>query len=180
MKVTGLSRVSKELIIAEIEKELKKHPTFFVARHDAVPAEKLDKLRAKLRASQTRYLVVKNSLGKKVFERAKMKDILSYIQGACGLAFTGGDPVLPSKTLMEFAKENESFKVQAGYLNGRLVGAEQIKVLAMLPSREVMLAKVVGTLQAPIAGFVGVLAGTLRKVVSALDAIAKKKSQGQG
>ena len=176
MKVTGLSRVSKELIVAEIEKELKKSPTFFVARHDAVAAEKLDKLRAKLRASQTRYLVVKNSLGLKAFERAKMKDILSYIQGACGLAFTGGDPVQPSKTLMEFAKENENFKVQAGYLNGQIVGADRIKVLAMLPSREVMLARVVGGIQAPIAGFVSVLAGALRKVVTALDAIAKKKA----
>ena len=178
MKTTGFSRVSKESIIAEIEKELKKRATFFVTRHDSVPATKIDKLRALLRASQSRYFVVKNTLGQKAFERAKIKDISQHIQGACGIAFSGGDPVLSSKTLMEFAKQNETFKVQAGYLNGQFVGAEQIKVLAMLPSREVMLARVVGGIQAPIAGFVNVLAGTLRKVVTALDAIAKKKSNG--
>jgi large subunit ribosomal protein L10 len=177
MKTTGFSRVSKELIIAEIEKEIKKSPTFFVMRHDSVPAANIDKLRAKLRATQTRYLVVKNTLGQKAFERAKLKDVSAAILGACGLAFTGGDPALSSKALMEFAKENESFKVQAGYLNGRLVGADEVKTLAMLPSRDVMLARVVGTIQAPISGFVSVLAGTLRKVVTALDAIAKKKSQ---
>ena len=178
MKTTGFSRVSKESIITEIEKELKKRPTFFVARHDAVPADKIDKLRAKLRASQTRYLVVKNTLGQKAFERAKLKDVSQHIQSACGIAFTGGDPGLSSKTLMDFSKENETFKVQMGFLNGQLVGLEQVKVLAMLPSREVMLARVAGTLQAPISGFVQVLAGTLRKVVAALDAIAKKKTNG--
>ena len=82
------------------------------------------------------------------------------------------------KTLVEFAKENESFKVEAGFLSGKLVSKEQVKVLATLPSREVMLARVVGGIQAPISGFVGVLAGTLRKVVTAFDAIAKKKSNG--
>ena len=178
MKTTGFSRVSKESIISEIEKEIKKHPTFFITRHESVPAAKIDKLRAKLRATQARYFVVKNTLGHKAFERAKIKGVAEYIQGACGIAFSGGDPVLSSKALMEFGKENETFKVQAGYLNGQLVGAEQVKVLAMLPSREVMLARVVGGIQAPISGFVSVLAGTLRKVVTALDAIAKKKTNG--
>lgn len=178
MKVTGFSRVSKDLIIKEIEKELKKGEPFFVARHDTVPATSLDKLRSKLRGSKTRYLVVKNTLGQKAFERAKLKEVADTIQGACGIAFTSGDPVGPSKVLVEFAKENESFKVQAGYMQGKLMSMDQIKVLASLPSREVLLAKVVGQMQAPISGFVNVLAGTLRKFVNVVDAIQKKKSQG--
>ena len=177
MKVTGFSRVSKDLIIKEIEKEIKRGEPFFVARHDAVPASNIDKLRAKLRGSKTRYFVVKNTLGQKAFERAKLQDIADKIQGACGIAFTSGDAVASSKVLMEFAKENESFKVQAGYMGGRLMSVDQVKVLASLPSREVLLAKVVGTMQAPISGFVNVLAGTLRKLVNVVDAIQKKKSQ---
>lgn len=178
MKVTGYSRVSKDLIIKEIEKELKKGEPFFVVRHDAVPATNIDKLRAKLRGSKTRYLVVKNTLGQKAFERAKLKEISETIQGACGIAFTSGDAVAPSKVLMDFAKENETFKVQAGFMQGKLMSVDQIKVLANLPSREVLLAKVVGGMQAPISGFVNVLSGTLRKFVNVMDAIAKKKSQG--
>ena len=176
MKTTGFSRVSKESIISEIERELKNRSTFFVVRHDTVSADKIDKLRVKLRASQTRYFVVKNSLGQKAFERAKLKDMSAYIQGACGIAFTGGDPALTSKALMDFAKENESFKVQAAYMSGQLVAADRVKLLASLPSREVMLSKVIGGIQAPLSGFVGVLAGTLRKVVTVLDAVAKKKT----
>jgi len=177
MKTTGFSRVSKELIIAELEKEIKKRPTFFIANHGTVPADKMDKLRAKLRLSQSRYFVVKNTLGQKAFERAKLKEFSEFIHGACGISFTSGDPVLSSKTLMDFSKENESFKVQAGCLNGQVVGLDQIKILASLPSREVLLSKVLGTMQAPIAGFVSVLAGTLRKFVNVVDAIQKKKSQ---
>ena len=176
MKTTGFSRVSKESIISEIENEIKKRPTFFIVNHETVPSNKLDKLRTKLRAAQGRYFVVKNTLGVKAFERAKLKEYTEHIVGACGIAFTTGDPVVSSKALMDFSKENENFKVKVGSLNGRLVGLDQIKVLASLPSREVMLSKVLGTMQAPISGFVSVLAGTLRKVVTALDAIAKKKS----
>jgi large subunit ribosomal protein L10 len=178
MKVTGLSRVSKDLIIKEIEKELKRGEPFFVARHDKVPATNIDKLRAKLRSAKTRYLVVKNTLGQRALERANLKELAGHVQGACGIAFTSGDAVMPSKLLMEFAKENESFKVQAGYMQGRAMSLDQIKVLASLPSREVLLSKVVGTIQAPISGFVNVLAGTLRKFVNVVDAIAKKKTQG--
>ena len=119
MKVTGFSRVSKDLIIKEVEKELKGRETFFIARHDAVSATGIDKLRAKLRATKSRYFVVKNTLGRIAFERSKMKDLSQHIEGACGIAFTDGDPVLSSKILMDFAKENESFKVQAGYLRGK-------------------------------------------------------------
>lgn len=177
MKVTGLSRVSKDSIIKDIEKELKKGEPFFVARHDAVSATSIDKLRAKLRGAQTRYFVVKNTLGQKALERAKLKELTGHIQGACGIAFTSGDAVASSKVLMEFAKENENFKVQGGYMQGRLVSVDQIKVLASLPSREVLLSKVVGAMQAPISGFVNVLAGTLRKFVNVVDAIARKKTK---
>ena len=177
MKATGLSRFSKDSIIKEIEQELKNRDTFFIARHDAVPAANIDKLRAKLRGTKTRYLVVKNTLGQKAMERANLKELSGYIQGACGLAFSSGDAALSSKALMDFAKENENFKVQIGYMGGQVVSADRIKILASLPSREVLLSRVAGGMQAPISGFVCVLAGTLRKLIHAVDAVMKKKNQ---
>lgn len=177
MKVTGLSRVSKDIIIGELERELKARPTFFVVQHGTLSATSIDKLRAKLRPSKTRYFAIKNSLGKKALERAKLAQFSDHLQGSCGIAFTDGDVVASSKTLVEFAKENEIFKIQSAYLNGEMVGVEQVKTLASLPSREVLIAKVVGGVQAPISRFVGVLSGTVRQIVTVLDAIAKKKAQ---
>lgn len=175
MKATGYSRVSKEKLIGEIEKELKSRPTFFVAQHGTISATALDKLRAKLRASQTRYLVVKNTLGRKALDRVNLKGLAEHLNGSCGIAFTSGDVVASSKTLVDFAKENEMFKVQSAYLNGEIVGADKVKMLASLPPKEVLIARVVGRVQAPISRFVGVLSGTIRKIVTVLDAVAKKK-----
>ncbi len=175
MKTTGLSLVSKDLIIKQIEREIKANPVFFVTQHATVCGSKMDKLRSKLRHSKAKYMVVKSRLGQKAFEKSNFKDMAQTFNGACGITFTSGDPVAPCKVLVDFAKENEAFKIQSGYFNGQIIGADQIKSLAGLPSREVLLARVAGGIQAPIFGFVQVLAGTLRKAVTVLDAIAKKK-----
>ena len=175
MKATGLSRLSKDLIIKQIEKEIQARPIFFVTQHAAVSGTNMDQLRARLRQSNAKYLVVKNRLGRKAFEKARLKDVAEMLTGACGITFTSGDPVGPCKVLVNFARENETFKIQTGYLNGQKLGADQIKSLASLPSREVLLARVIGGIQAPISGLAQVLSGTLRKVVTVLDALAKKK-----
>jgi large subunit ribosomal protein L10 len=176
MKTTGFSRVSKDIVIKELEKELKARPSFFIAQHGTISATALDKLRAKLRQTNTRYFVVKNSLGKKALEKANLKQFSDSLSGSCGIAFTSGDIVASSKALVDFSKENETFKIQNAYFNGEMVGVDKVKVLASLPSKEVLIARVVGGIQTPISRFVGVLSGTLRSVVTALDAIAKKKA----
>jgi large subunit ribosomal protein L10 len=176
MKTTGFSRVSKDIIISELEKEFKSRPAFFVAQHGTISATSLDQLRAKLRATNTRYFVVKNSLGKKALEKANLSQFSDSLSGSCGIAFSSGDIVASSKVLVDFAKDNVTFKVQNAYFNGEVVGADKVKILASLPSREVLLSRMVGGMQSPIRGFVQVLAGTIRQVVTVFDAIAKKKA----
>ncbi len=176
MKVTGFSRVSKDLTIAQIEKELKDRPFLCITQHGTLSAPNMDALRTKLRASNSRYFVVKNSLGRIALERANLKSVADGLTGACGIVFSSGDPAQSSKTLIDFAKNNETFKIQSGYMNGNVISTAQIKILAELPSREVLLGKIAGGMQAPISRFVGVLAGTMRKMVTVLDAIAKKKN----
>lgn len=178
MKTTGFSRVSKDLIIKEIQQEIKQKSSFFVSEHATVSASAMDKLRAKLRQSGSRYIAVKKSLGKKALENSNLKEIASQMDGACGITFTSGDVVVSSKILVDFAKDNASFKIQNGYMNGQIISASDIKALASLPAKEVLIARVVGGVAAPISRFVGVLSGTIRKVVNVLDAVAKKKGNG--
>ena len=180
MKETCFSRVSKNLIITQIEKELDQKPTFFITQYSGVNAGSLDKLRVKLRGANSRYLVVKNSLGRKALGKGKFSSLVGSMTGACGIAFSSGDPVLSSKILVDFSKENEGFRVQSGFIDGAVIGADQVKVLANLPSREVLIARVIGGIQAPISRFAGVLLGTVRRIVTVLDAIAKKKNSKTG
>ena len=177
MKAAGFSRISKELITSEIEKEIGRRPAFFIAQHSRVAATALDRLRARLRQAGSRYFVVKNSLAKRALEKSKLDKLCPGLVGSCGIAFSSGDPAASSKILVEFAKENESFRIQQAYLNGEVMTADQVKVLASLPSREVLIAKVVGGIATPLSRFVGVLSGTMRKFVLVLDAIAKKKNE---
>ena len=178
MKATGLSRVAKDLTIRRIEQEIKAKPNLFVSRVTSVPASNVDKLRRKLQASGSSYMIVKNSLCRRALVSTHMEALTDSFQGMCGIAFTAGDPVASSKVLMDFAKENEAFKVQGALVNGQFLGADQIKVLASLPAKEVLIARVVGGIQTPLSRFVGVLSGTVRQVLNVLDAIAKKKGTG--
>ncbi|PIU39851.1 MAG: 50S ribosomal protein L10 [Candidatus Omnitrophica bacterium CG07_land_8_20_14_0_80_50_8] len=175
MKETGFSRVSKNLIITQIEKELDSRPAFFITQHTGVSASSLDKLRVKLRGANSRYLVVKNSLGRRALDRGKFASLIKHVTGACGIAFSSGDPVLSSKILMDFSRENAGFKVQSGFIDGAPIGVDEVKQLANLPAKNVLVSQVIGGVQAPLSRFVGVLSGTLRKIVTVLDAIAKKK-----
>ena|SRR3989338_8474275 len=175
MKESGLSRLSKNLIIKQVEKELEMSNAFFLTQHTAVPAASMDKLRANLRSVNTKYMAVKNSLGKKALGNEKYSNLSEFMTGACGFVFLSEDVVGSSKVLMDFAKGNEGFKVRSGFMGGALINGEQVKALANLPSREVLITRVVCGVKAPISSFVKVLSGTIRKVVNVLDAIAKKK-----
>ena len=79
------------------------------------------------------------------------------------------------KIVCEFAKENKELKVKVGVLDGKVIGADEIKALASLPPKEVLIAKMLGSMNAPISGFVNVLQGTIRNVVYALEAVRKQK-----
>ena len=101
------------------------------------------------------------------------------MSGTTALAISTTDPVAPAKVLSDFQKEInktvKTFNIKAGILDGKVIDAEGVKALAELPSREVLLAKLAGTMQAPISGLVSVMAGTIRKFVYAVDAVRQQK-----
>lgn len=134
-------------------------------------------LRNKLRQEKVALQVSKKTLLKKAFSAAKVADLdLSALQGNIAVAFGKEDEVAPAKILNSFAKENEQLQLEFGLLDGQLLTLEKIKELAMLPSKLELLAKVVGTINAPLSGLVNVLAGNLRGLVNALNAIKNTKS----
>ena len=90
------------------------------------------------------------------------------------------DPVAAAKILVDFAKKNDKLEIKAGFVDGKVINVDEVKALAELPPREVLIAKVLGGFNAPISGFVNVLNGNLRGLAVALNAIAEKKAaEGQ-
>jgi large subunit ribosomal protein L10 len=104
-----------------------------------------------------------------------MDGITDGITGSCAVGYGSGDPVTVSKVFVDFAKENANLRLKYGYVDGKVIKLETIKELAALPSRQVLLTRLVSCLNSPITGFVSTCSGVINKFVYALSEISKKK-----
>ncbi|MEG2857538.1 MAG: 50S ribosomal protein L10, partial [Clostridia bacterium] len=103
-----------------------------------------------------------------------LEDVLS---GTTAVAISMTDPVAPAKIIAEFAKKSKDvFNIKAGFVDGKVIDSAEVQALAELPSREVLIAKMLGSMQAPITGFVRVLSGNITGLAIALNAIAEQKA----
>ena len=132
-------------------------------------------LRRKMREAGVHYNVVKNTLLRIAAQEVGIEGLEPSLEKNTAIAVAPEDPVSVAKIVCDFAKENKELKVKVGVLDGKVIGAEEIKALAALPPKEVLVAKLLGSMNAPISGFVNVLQGTIRNVVYALDAVRKQK-----
>ncbi len=165
----------KQAVVAELATKLKSASSGVLVDYKGITVLNDTKLRANLRKAGVEYSVVKNTLTSLAAKEAGIDGMDSVLSGTTSLAISMDDPVAPAKILSEFASKNEKFKIKGGFVDGKFVGPEQIKALAELPPREVLIARVLGGLNAPISGFVNVLNGNIRGLVVALNAIAEKK-----
>lgn len=132
-------------------------------------------LRRKMREAGVHYNVVKNTLLRIAAQEAGIEGLEPSLEKNTAIAVSPEDPVAVAKVICDFAKENKELKVKVGILDGQVIDAEAIKALASLPPKEVLIAKMLGSMNAPISGFVNVLQGTIRNVVYALEAVRKAK-----
>jgi large subunit ribosomal protein L10 len=134
-------------------------------------------LRRELRKEASTYSVVKNTLFEKALDDERRKLLESILAGPTGVAFVGEDPIGAAKALTHFASETKKLHIKAAIIDGRLYDTAEIASLAKLPRRPELLAKLVGTLKAPMYGLVSVLSGNSRKLVQLLDAIRIQKAE---
>ena len=163
-------------MLKELVKTLESKNYIFFARHQGLSAADFVELRRKLEKAANRTLVVKNTITRLAFKQIGAKDVNGVIKGSMFLAVAEKDPQIVSKILVDFAKGRENFTLDCAYLEGQLFPAQQLKSLADLPSRDVLIASVAGGLNAPISGFVNVLGQLIRSLAIALDQIQKTKA----
>jgi len=128
-------------------------------------------LRRRLRESGVEYKVVKNTLARFAAERAGRNDLVSFFEGPVAIAFGYGDITEPARALTDYISASKaSLNIKGGFLSDRLLTSEEVTVLSTLPSREILLAKVVGGMQSPITTLVSCLATPIRGVIGLLQA----------
>lgn len=134
-------------------------------------------LRSKMREAGVKYMVAKNTFIRIAAQEAGIEGLDAYLEHNTAVAFSAEDPVAPAKILNDFSKDHKALEIKAGVLDGKVIGLDEVKTVAELPSREELLAKLVGSMQAPISGLVNVLQGTIRNFVYTLEAVRQKKEQ---
>lgn len=166
----------KKAVVSSLADQMKNASSGVLVDYKGITVADDTKLRRELRKAGVEYAVVKNTMLRLAADQTGLKELDPVLSGTTALAVSATDPVAPAKILNAYAKKNDNFKIKAGFVDGKVISPKEVASLAELPSREVLISRVLGGLNAPISGFVNVLNGNIRGLVVALNAIAEKKS----
>ncbi len=136
-------------------------------------------MRRALRAAGVEYAVVKNTLTRIAANQVGFEALDPILNGPTAMAVCQSDPVAAAKIICEYAnKKDSTIKIKAGFVDGKVISVEEVQALSELPSKEALVAQVLGTMMAPVTSFATVLNANIRGLAVALQAIADKKSEG--
>ena len=167
----------KEEILKDTGERIRDVGGLFLADFSGMSVEKISLLRKKCREQKSQFKVIKNTLLKRAFNERGITELDEYLNGPTGLVFHPKDAMAPAKILVDFAKEHERPKVKAAVVDGRLFDDKAIATLATLPSREVLLGMVLGTLIAPMTQFLAVVDAALRTPAVMVDALERERAK---
>ncbi|MGE5576325.1 MAG: 50S ribosomal protein L10 [Syntrophothermus sp.] len=170
-----MARPEKEAAVAELKEKLSAASGVVLTDYRGLKVKEITKLRSELRKAGVEYKVVKNTLLNLAAGQVEAGGLDAYLAGPTAIAFGYKDPVTPAKVIADFAKDHKNLQIKGGLLSGKVIDLDAVKALAELPSREVLLARMLAGFQAPISGLVNVLSGTTRNLVYVLEAIRKQK-----
>lgn len=144
---------AKQAVVADLSERLKSSIVGVVVSYKGINVEDDTKLRKELRENNVKYTVVKNTLLKRATQEVGLTEMDAVLEGTTALATSDDDYTAAARILNNFAKKNEYFEIKSGFMDGTVVDLATIESLANLPTREVLLANVLGAFQAPIASF---------------------------
>ncbi|MBQ7897575.1 MAG: 50S ribosomal protein L10 [Clostridia bacterium] len=154
---------AKKSAVAELTEQLKASQAGVLVNYYKTTVEDDTNLRKELTKAGVTYKVVKNTQLKYVFENLGYEALNAHLEGMSAIAWSETDPVAPAKILSKFAKEHEDYTIKAGYIDGDVVDAAGVESLASIPSKEGLIAKLLGSIQSPLYGLAYVLQGKIDK-----------------
>lgn len=169
----------KKELVTQLHEDLGDSQAVFVTDYIGLNVETITKLRKNVKGAGGTFTVVKNTLLRRAAQDTPTDAISDLFVGPTAIAMAKGDPLGVAKALVDFAKDNEALDVQGGVLGTQVLDLDKIQELAKMPSKEVLLAKMLGSMNAPLVNFVGVFAAMLRQLVYVLKAIENQKMQGE-
>lgn len=171
---------AKQAVVAQLKEQLESAKGVVLTSYKGLTVAQDTELRRELREAGVSYHVVKNTMLRIAAKEAGIEGIEEHLEGTTAFAFSTEDAVAPAKVICGFIKKNkledaEVLTVKVGMVEGKVIGVDEVKALAALPSREELIAKLLGSMNAPISNTVSVLQGVIRNAVYVLDAIRSQK-----
>ena len=172
----SLNLEQKQAVVAEVSAQLSKAQAVVLAEYRSIPVKDMTELRKKARGSGVYLRVLKNTLARRAVADTPFKGLTDKMVGPLAYGISA-DPVAVAKVLQEFAKENEKFVIRAGAMPNVVMSARDVADLARMPSRQELLATLLGTMQAPIAKFVRTLNEVPGKFARTVAAVRDQKEK---
>ena len=171
---------AKQAVVAQLKEQLESAKGVVLTSYKGLTVAQDTELRRELLEAGVSYHVVKNTMLRIAAKEAGIEGIEEHLEGTTAFAFSTEDAVAPAKVICGFIKKNkledaEVLTVKVGMVEGKVIGVDEVKALAALPSREELIAKLLGSMNAPISNTVNVLQGVIRNAVYVLDAIRSQK-----
>ena len=171
---------AKQAVVAQLKEQLESAKGVVLTSYKGLTVAQDTELRRELREAGVSYHVVKNTMLRIAAKEAGIEGIEEHLEGTTAFAFSTEDAVAPAKVICGFIKKNtledaEVLTVKVGMVEGKVIGVDEVKALAALPSREELIAKLLGSMNAPISNTVNVLQGVIRNAVYVLDAVRAQK-----
>jgi large subunit ribosomal protein L10 len=172
-----MNRAEKTASVAEMTETMGKAPHAFLIDYKGIKVPEITELRRQVRAANSEYVVVKNTLALRALKDAPLGALSDQFSGMTAIAYSATDVVALAKVLHTFGKTNPHVKVKAALLDGKPVPATSLEALASMPSRTELVAKLLGLMQSPMRRLVTVLSGPQRSLAMTLAAIAEQKNK---
>lgn len=173
-----MPRPEKVAAVADIKERIESAQAVFVTEFRGLSVKQLSSLRRTLRDSGADYKVVKMTLARRAVDELGIDGVGEHLVGPSALTFAKADPVATAKVLRDLNKENEKLVIKAGILSGKVIHSDQIKALADIEPRDVLLAKIAGAVKAPLSKTAGLMASFTRNAASMFSQLLDKKESG--
>jgi large subunit ribosomal protein L10 len=172
----GLNLDDKKAVVAEVSEKVAKAQSIVLAEYRGLEVGDMTALRAKARSSGVYLRVLKNTLARRAVSGTPFESLTEHMVGPLAYGISP-DPVAAAKVLNDFAKANDKFVIKAGAMPGQVMTSKEVATLATMPSREELLAKLMGTMQAPVTKFVQTLNEVPGKFVRTVAALRDQKEK---
>lgn len=168
--------LEKQQVVAEIKARLSSSAGVIMADYRGLTVKEMRTLRSSLREAGAEVTIYKNSLAQIAIRELELPTMDEYLEGPTAFVFTPEDPVASAKALLAFGKEHKVFSFKGGLIDGQVVDAAAVKAIATLPSREELIAKLMGTMLNPLRNFMAMANAPAGAFARALQAVADQKA----